>query len=349
MPIYDTAGGLRRPRIPVLGKIRLGERRQSQRTGVDYPVATDHFVLRDARPVAEVFGEEPRELAPVVLPVDDEEVVASHYYRAYTATWGLTCRGNGLEAQRLVDRDALEAAGGVIDPAPPLAGSDTRRGAMITVPCPCPLLQTRQCNEVMYLRIMLPTVPGLGVWQISTRSYHSIQNIRGALAMIRAVAGRISGVPLRLSLVPMDITALEAGGKKTVHVLRLDLHESWTPAQMLRWAQSAPAGVLLPPPDESEPDDAPAEGEIAGLPEEAAPPEQAAEEPAQEQRPGWYQAVLDILHSENRDAAQVFRACGFQGTFWDWIQKGGNPKKGLERIAQITKRPDIARLLERTL
>ena len=79
-------------RIPRVGKIHLGVKKVSERTGKEYPSATEYFVVPPE--VAAVHGEQPTEL-PIMIPVEDEEFWASQYYRAYSQTRGLTCKGDG--------------------------------------------------------------------------------------------------------------------------------------------------------------------------------------------------------------------------------------------------------------
>lgn len=250
MPVYRQEGQtLRTPRLPRLGIIRLGTKEVRKRAdGSEYtfPRASEHFVLDDAPQIAEIYGDKPTVIEPVFLPVDDENIVASHWLRMYTATWGLTCKGDGMAANRLVDQEKLDTTG---EPVP--ASRDTKKPAMMQVNCPCPLLESGQCREVLFLSLLLPDVPGVGIWQVGTGSANSISNIQGSLAMIRAIAGRISGIPLKLSLIPMTVTSVARGGRVTIRVLQFDLAQSITPMQLASSARSRQLGILPPPPDES--------------------------------------------------------------------------------------------------
>lgn len=250
MPVFRQAGQLlHAPRLPRLGIIRLGYKEtRARKDGSEYtfPKAAECFVLTDAPAVAEVYGEAPTVLEPVYLPVEDEEVMASHYYRFYTKTWGLTCKGTGLDAQRMVDQEKLQSTG---EPVP--ANHDTKKPIRMMVTCPCPLLDDGQCRETLFLQILLPNVPGIGVWQIGTSSVNSIRNLQGSIAMIRAIAGRVTDVPLKLSLVPQTVVSVGRGGQVTIHVLQLDLAAQGTPYQ-LATAHRAPSLGILPPPSEIE-------------------------------------------------------------------------------------------------
>jgi len=58
----------------------------------------------------------------------------------------------------------------------------------------------------MNLRFILPEVPGLGIWQIDTGSKNSILNINSCALMIGKAFGRITTIPLLLTIEPMDVT-----------------------------------------------------------------------------------------------------------------------------------------------
>ena len=266
MPVYNPeTGAPRTPRLPRLGIIRLGFKESRFRNdGQEYsfPRAADHFVLDDAPAVAEVFGAKPVVLDPLVIPGEDEEIVASHWLRTYSITWGLTCIGDGRTANRRADRAILERTGEAQH-----ATHSSKETIWTPVTCPCPLLESGECRETMYLRFVLPTVPGLGVWQISTGSSNSIKNIQGTLAMLRSMTGRISGHLLKLSLVEQEVFS-DQGGRKTVRILRLDPCGSMSIMDMLKNVKALGAAPFLspievvPPEEEAGPDDVEESGRV---------------------------------------------------------------------------------------
>ena len=87
-------------RLPRLGKIRLGERAVNE-AGKEYPRATEHFVV--PAEVQEVFGEIAPTSLEIMFPVEDQGVFASQFYRSYSRTRGLVCKGDGDRAARLID------------------------------------------------------------------------------------------------------------------------------------------------------------------------------------------------------------------------------------------------------
>ncbi len=195
-------------RLPRLGKIHLGFKALSAK-GVEYPKPTDYFVCPPE--VQKVYGEKPQRL-DIIIPVEDEEMWASQYYRQYSRTRGLVCKGDGETCRRMVDTETGDTANRnskVVDwkEGLPCAGRD------------CPDYKRKACQEVMNLQFILPKVPGLGIWQIDTGSINSIRNINSGAEMTRAICGRVNWIPLVLTLEPIEVVNPEDGKKKIVRCL----------------------------------------------------------------------------------------------------------------------------------
>jgi hypothetical protein len=253
MPIKGVTD---RPRLPRLGKIRLGVKVEPEGKA-SYPRATNYFVCPPE--VQEVFGAEPKELA-IAFPTDDPDICASHWYRAYSAR-GLVCKGDGERADRLVDMKATVSGEGELpDSLHPthwkIATARSESTARHEIECPpatCPQFASKACRPIANIQFMLPDVRGLGIWQIDTSSWHSIRNVLSGLQLVQSLIGRVSGIPLTLALVDQQVQP-EGQAKKTVHVLRL------TAPYLLRdlYRQAAlPRGevFMLPAPDLDAPDD----------------------------------------------------------------------------------------------
>ena len=232
-------------RLPRIGKIRLGIKVEGNE-GVSYPRAVDYFVCPPE--VQAVFGEKPKEIR-IMFPVEDENLFAQQWYRAYRRTRGLVCRGDGEVADASYDKSTGA-----------LATKDTKEVVRREALCPgseCPEFQRRACRRVMNLQFLLPEVPGLGVWQLDTSSINSILNINGAVEMVRGVCGRVRMIPLTLS-VKMELHGPPGGQQLPVPVLHLT--SSATLAEIQRAATLPPAQALLlpapePPEEEEAPDD----------------------------------------------------------------------------------------------
>ena len=220
-------------RIPRLGKIRLGIKAKSKEKNVEYPKATDYFVVPDE--VRAVYGEKPTELE-IMFPVEDPELFAQQWLRAYSLTQGLVCIGNGVDAKRKVDT----ATGAMAD-------HETKQWEWREMTCDsqeCPEYQTKRCRRVMNLQFLLPNVPGLGVYQIDTSSFYSIVNINSMIKMLKGMLGRCSMVPLTLGLGPVEVSP-PGITKKTVYIMHIKKNIKL--AQLAQIAQLPPARVLIPP------------------------------------------------------------------------------------------------------
>ena len=228
-------------RLPRLDKIRLGIKKEGQKG--PYPQAVDYFVCPDE--VKAVYGDTPRKL-DVMFPSNDLELVASQWYKCYSYTHGLICRGDGKHCKRKVDTDNGD-----------FANRNTREWVLadgICEPEHCPMIGSKQCRRMMSLLFILPEVPGLGVYQLDTSSRDSIININSQLApdgFIRQFTkGRIAFVPLILSLKPEQKTPMGAG-RITVYVLHLTCEVKLS--DIIRLSRQGPAQVLLPTLEEEEP------------------------------------------------------------------------------------------------
>lgn len=234
-PIKGLTGQLRMPR---LGKIHLGVKKLSAK-GVEYPVALDYFVCPPE--VIKVFGEKPNCL-PILIPTEDAEYWASQYYRSYSQTRGLICKGDGEKARRMLDAKTLE-----------IAKKDTTKVIWEDIDCPgreCDMYKSKKCGEMMCLQFMLPDVPGVGVYQVDTGSRRSISNINGEAEVIKRLCGHISMLPLLLTLESGEIQNPETG-KLQPHYF-LHLRERSTLHALLADSQKSAFELLAPPVDESQ-------------------------------------------------------------------------------------------------
>lgn len=239
-------------RLPRIGKLHLGIK--AKKGEVEYPKAVDYFVLDSDHPnyddFVSAFGANPKEIR-IMFPVDDDEVVASQFYRCYSKTRGLICKGDGETAIRMVDTTTGA-----------MADRDSKNVEMRGITCDgrkCPDYESK-CRELMNLQFLIPEVPGLGIWQVDTSSINSIKNINGALTFIRGCYRRINFIPLTLAVVPMKVTPKD-GKKKTVHILELRSDEKMLDVarvasmDTIKMLQAiGPGGLVLPTPDDQRPD-----------------------------------------------------------------------------------------------
>ena len=302
MPIKGISD---RPRLPRLGKIRLGVKVEPEGRA-SYPRAVDYFVVPPE--VQAVVGKEPRSLS-IVFPTEDENQWASHFYRAYASSRGLVCRGDGEVATRLVDLEASvrKDTGELPQDLHPrywaLANRDSQKVAYQQIQCPpdsCPQSLSGHCRPVMTLQFMLPEVPGLGIWQLDTSSWNSIRNVLSVIQLVRGLVGRISLIPLTLSLVPLEVQP--EGTRKTVHVLQLTA--PYKLADLFHYAELPRGHALLPEPDQEPPDDLFPEEEPTAPPVETTVKSFALEDDTAQRVKAW-QAIVKLVDSKVATSRQV--------------------------------------------
>ena len=182
MPIKEFQ---ERRRLPVIGKIRLGTRKQNS-AGKEYPTETPYFVLTDAPDVAKVYGNEPTSLE-VMFPSDDLNQVIPHWYKWYSGGvknkdgdiigGKLNCYGDGDIAHHVARRDPVTR----IVPTRTCAGEN------------CPDWKdakgVQQCKAAMSVYVILPRVSLLGLYQIDTTSKAAIQNFVNQMYTLKETWG----------------------------------------------------------------------------------------------------------------------------------------------------------------
>lgn len=250
-----------RRRLPRAGKIRLGEKRVSQKSGNPYPAAVDYFVWPEEYREAlnGLFGEKAREM-DVMFPTDDLEQICPQYLKRY-GTSGLLCRGDGVMAECV----------------------NQETGEWVEVECnpeECPHFNPpdpakKSCRQVMNLRFIIPQLISEGVWQLDTSSYNSIIAVNSGVEYIQGLVGRVSMIPLRLRVIPREVQP--EGKKKIVYVLDLKLGSQLGLRELQALAQSEGKPLLalpslddhVPPDDlfpvEAEAFEEPAEGEVVEI------------------------------------------------------------------------------------
>lgn len=253
-------------RMPRLGEIRLGIKVEEPKKN-PYPRPTDYFVLPEL--VQKYLGERPTKI-PIMFPTENQNEFAPQFLKCYSFTQGMICRGDGIKGMRKTDTETGD-----------IANHTTKEWVFSEVTCDpdnCPQFMgdpergiKPQCRRVMNLLFLIPEVPGFGVWQLDTSSFYSIVNINSGLDLIRRICGRISFIPLQLSLEPMEVTP-PGVKRKTVHILYVRSEVKLADIQKL--GRIPPERVLLPAVEDEE-----------DAPEDLFPPETLAEAEAARQEP----------------------------------------------------------------
>jgi hypothetical protein len=273
MPIKGISDEFRLPRV---GKIHLGVKKQGAKG--EYPSPVPYFVVREsdttpleaAEAFKGIYHEEPTELH-IMFPTNDPEDWSDQYLRYYTASWGLTCKGDGELGRAKWDGAAKT-----------WASKQTKDWDWLYIDTcgeGCQLYQEGRCKPVMRLSFLLRDVPGLGIWQVDTSSVHSMRNINGMVELVRRITGgRIAFFPFTLSRRQITV---QPKGEKSKSVYILDLRPegllTMAQAQALMESKAALPAAMLPVPDEEEvPEDLYPNGDKAeevepeeGLPDDA--------------------------------------------------------------------------------
>lgn len=161
-------------RLPRIGKIRLGVKKKSLKSGKEYPAEVDYFVAPED--VQKVFGEQPKEL-DIMLPVNSIDILFPQAYKAYGSDERLKCKGDGETALRWTEKGQEE------------------------ITCPCDWLENKKCAVRASLMFFIPSVSLAGVFQLDTGSYHNINTINSYLAedgYLMSLIGRNAMIPLKL-------------------------------------------------------------------------------------------------------------------------------------------------------
>jgi hypothetical protein len=259
MPIQSITQ--RQRNTPILGTIRLGERKESK-SGAMYPTTVDHFVLTDAPEVAKIYGEDPTQL-DIIFPTDDVDIVLPTWLKLWGAnsrdakgaikSGDLKCVGNGPDAE------------GKPGTADWFARRDPNTRVVPTRPClgeACPDWNDSQgrraCKQTMQVLAILPRVSWFGVYIISTTSWRSIHNFHTQVEWVRSLNNnRFSMMPFKIVREEETTSFMEKGQKKsgTQFIMKLKPNENFFnehggEVQKKMAASFQQAKVLLPTGDE---------------------------------------------------------------------------------------------------
>lgn len=185
-------------RLPRLGKIRLGQRVKNA-NGNEMPVGSRFFILpgpgdEGHELIASRF-DGPVDVLDVHFPVEDLELVFDEAYRYYTAA-GLRCRGDGETGTYYVEELRTDSRGREYK-----ARVQKERGCAAAG---CSKAASGECKPTAMLNFCIAGVPGLGTWQLVTRSVAAIRSFRMTLQLAQSEWDSIVGIPFQLLRVPVQ-------------------------------------------------------------------------------------------------------------------------------------------------
>jgi hypothetical protein len=228
-------------RLPRLGKIRLGIKKTNS-SGAEYPAEVDYFILDPQTPseienerikqeFIKLYGENPKSIK-VMFPVADPGVYFPQFYKRYGSATSLKCKGDGETANCATE----EFANGL---------KVLRKDELGLPVVECKgrecIYYGKECSEVGTLQILLPELPGAGVWQITTGSYNSIVNLNSCIDYIIAVCGRAHMIPLTLERRKQETSH---NGKKSTHYI-LHINMDFKLVDLQKYAMIEPTKMML--------------------------------------------------------------------------------------------------------
>jgi hypothetical protein len=266
-----------RYRLPRLGKVHLGVKVQAQ-SGKEFPRATDFFVLPEELLQNEEFmtalaernpdPAKPR-ILPVQLPCNAVSGNIGTSCDLYGSSRGLVCRSYDGVTARKVNEQTGE-----------ITEVECKQKAGTNGCCP-------GCAWVHRVRVMLPDAPGIGYWQIDSRSPNNRTNLIVEMMTIKgSLGGRLGGVDLLLTLeqAEFQVPIRQANGTTKVQKTTPWLLHLRSPLSKRQLAAAAEGATAY--------DDAEVEQFTDSLDDAPVEEEAAAPEPVEEEAPPMEGEVL---------------------------------------------------------
>jgi hypothetical protein len=179
-------------KMAVIGKIKIGEKKPSANGG-ERPSAIDYFKpFADGmyeKLFSEAYGEKPTTI-PIFFVSDDMAQSCPYFFELRDGAGKRVANGDGVTfnvATKMQDNTVSDLV--VSPPDIDKWMNDLERTS------------GGKWKKVLVLRFIIPNIPILGVWEFRTGGDDStIPNIVGTIDTVRAMAGRISGIPFDLSV-----------------------------------------------------------------------------------------------------------------------------------------------------
>lgn len=234
MPIYDLSD---RRRFQILGKIRLGVKKVSEKTGKEYPTATDYFVVPEE--VAGLHGNKPTTL-PIWFYFDSLEMTFPQYHKRYMQR-GLRCMGDGrmviVRYTGPVDTPVAVVKNGVGKPEeqPEEYGPAERFGTngirCSGLECPFQTMKNPECRPTGRLLFSVDGLSRLGLYQLTVHQ-RAIVGINSQLMLAQAMFGHITDIPFLLHLTPEEVQV--NGTRRKIYTPWIEIEPNWLAREFRR-------------------------------------------------------------------------------------------------------------------
>jgi hypothetical protein len=217
-----------KPKIEPFAKVRIGETRTSQRTGNDYPAATDYF-RSDAPEFAELVGAKPKTIRIRLVhdAVDDAFSTGLEWWikdKNKKSMLGCYTKDSGDNPVALRMDGLLNP--GMVPLSPEPVGNNRLRIACAARECP--QMKKGDCKPMGRLVFTLDGDQLSRVWELDTKAWSSIEAIDGVLRVAQtnaSLAGRLFELSVRFErkgddkfpvMSIREITAIDAQTGKAV-------------------------------------------------------------------------------------------------------------------------------------
>lgn len=169
--------------LPEAGRIKIGDKKVSDKSGKEYPVSLDYFRATGtfANHFHKVFGDKPDKIT-IVFISDDITASCNEEF----ACWENGKRWGYGDGENFTVWDSR--------------GGDNGKGGYVQVTKDSPLLKGKQWDRMLTLRFVIPEMQGiLGHWVFSTKaSKTTIPSIVEAFDFVKERVGTVAGVPFEL-------------------------------------------------------------------------------------------------------------------------------------------------------
>jgi hypothetical protein len=192
-----------KPAFDIHAKVKIGEKRLSQRSGKEYPAAVDYFVC-DADEFHDIVGDKPSTILIRLVhdAIDDGFSTGLEWWKGKVLACYTKGQGNPPVALRVAEMKVKDGTLNFLDADDVRLGPNRGQGRAPIV-CrarECPHFKADdQCKPMGRLVFTLNADPVSRVYELDTKSYNSIEQISGALR-VAATRGSLFGRLFELSV-----------------------------------------------------------------------------------------------------------------------------------------------------
>lgn len=250
-------------KLTELGRLRIGNREANKSGTGTHPHKLSHFRLTSPNGSLLTFAAQ--RYGGTVEPWDDawapkDEHERPTQFELYTTTTEIevlipTMSAISLSYERWSASGCQQRCSGTTILDCPL------NEALVGEPCNCPADDTQRaslaekgkaCARILRLNVLLPELPGMGVWRLETKGYYATAELMGTLDMLQMAGQEHQIIEAVLRLEQRTVKRVGQGeGKGKLDFAVPVLWPKYTPRQILSGASQAlltPAPVTPPPP-----------------------------------------------------------------------------------------------------